>query len=237
MRDNANPQRTDLFVKLITKFPTSDYFALPSVVVIAHQGLCLYNTLSITLSHCYQKNSWQIPHSSRVRAKYWVSVVTRGCLKFYPCYWHVVCSIILYGSRNKTTNMLSFSGIMCLANLTYFPFLCLGRICRSIKGCYWLQTKFCSTHQLTLQKGHRQRNAMARISNCLEVSASRILYNSFVTNNFNYCQLVWHFCAWNGKYNIPCHFKTLKLFAWGIQIHTLFESKVYQWSLWSYACE
>ena len=39
--------------------------------------------------------------------------------------------------------------------------------------------------------------------------------------------------AWNGKYNIPCHFKTSNPFAWGIQIHTPLESEAYQWYLWS----
>ena len=61
------------------------------------------------------------------------------------------------------------------------------KICRSIKGCSWLQTTFFSTHQLTLQKGHRQRNALASISNYLDVSARRILYNSFTRITVNLC--------------------------------------------------
>ena len=34
-----------------------------------------------------------------------------------------------------------------------------------------------------------------RISNYLDESARRIIYNSFVSSNFNYCLFVWHFCA------------------------------------------
>ena len=39
-----------------------------------------------------------------------------------------------------------------------------------------------------------QLNALARISNYLDVSARRMIYYSFVASNFNYCPLVWHFC-------------------------------------------
>ena len=41
----------------------------------------------------------------------------------------------------------------------------------------------------------RQLNALASISNYLDVSARRMIHNSFVTCNFNYCPLVWHFCG------------------------------------------
>ena len=45
------------------------------------------------------------------------------------------------------------------------------------------------------KKAARQLNALARISNYLDESARRIIYNSFVSSNFNYCPLVWHFCG------------------------------------------
>ena len=38
-------------------------------------------------------------------------------------------------------------------------------------------------------------NALARISNYLDESARKIIYNSFMASNFNYCPLVWHFCG------------------------------------------
>ena len=38
-------------------------------------------------------------------------------------------------------------------------------------------------------------NVLARISNYLDESACRIIHNSFVSSNFNYCPLVWHFCG------------------------------------------
>ena len=41
----------------------------------------------------------------------------------------------------------------------------------------------------------RQLNTLARISNYLDVSARRTIYDSFVASNFNYCPLVWHFCG------------------------------------------
>ena len=44
-------------------------------------------------------------------------------------------------------------------------------------------------------KASRQLNALARISNYLDVSARRTIYDSFVASNFNYCPLVWHFCG------------------------------------------
>ena len=45
------------------------------------------------------------------------------------------------------------------------------------------------------KKAARQLNALARISNYLDISARRMIYNSFVASNFNYCPLVWHFCG------------------------------------------
>ena len=44
------------------------------------------------------------------------------------------------------------------------------------------------------KKATRQLNALARISNYLDESARRIIYNSFVSSTFNYCPLV-HFCG------------------------------------------
>ena len=44
-------------------------------------------------------------------------------------------------------------------------------------------------------KAARQLNELARISNYLDESARKIIYNSFVTSKFNYCPLVWHFCG------------------------------------------
>ena len=44
-------------------------------------------------------------------------------------------------------------------------------------------------------KASRQLNALARISNYLDVSTRRAIYDSFVASNFNYCPPVWHFCG------------------------------------------
>ena len=48
------------------------------------------------------------------------------------------------------------------------------------------------------KKAARQLNALARISKYLDVDSRKIIYQSFVACNFNYCPLVWHFC---GKVN------------------------------------
>ena len=48
------------------------------------------------------------------------------------------------------------------------------------------------------KKAARQLNALARISNYLDIKSRKIIYQSFVASNFNYCPLVWHFC---GKVN------------------------------------
>ena len=47
-------------------------------------------------------------------------------------------------------------------------------------------------------KAARQLNALTRISKYLDVDSRKIIYQSFVASNFNYCPLVWHFC---GKLN------------------------------------
>ena len=44
-------------------------------------------------------------------------------------------------------------------------------------------------------KAARQLNALARISKFLDKSSRNIIYQSFVSSNFNYCPLVWHFCG------------------------------------------
>ena len=48
------------------------------------------------------------------------------------------------------------------------------------------------------KKAARQLNALARISRFLDVHSRKIIYNSFICSNFNYCPLVWTFC---GKMN------------------------------------
>ena len=48
------------------------------------------------------------------------------------------------------------------------------------------------------KKAARQLNALTRISNHLDLKSRKIIYQSFVASNFNYCPLVWHFC---GKLN------------------------------------
>ena len=44
-------------------------------------------------------------------------------------------------------------------------------------------------------KAARQLNALARISRYLDVKSRKIIYQSFISSNFSYCPLVWHFCG------------------------------------------
>ena len=45
------------------------------------------------------------------------------------------------------------------------------------------------------KKAARQLNAMARIAKYLDLDARKMVYNSFILSNFNYCPIVWHFCG------------------------------------------
>ena len=44
-------------------------------------------------------------------------------------------------------------------------------------------------------KTARQLNALARISKYLDIKSKKIIFNSFIRSNFEYCPLVWHFCG------------------------------------------
>ena len=44
-------------------------------------------------------------------------------------------------------------------------------------------------------KAVRQLNAFARISKHLNLDSRRVIHQSFILSNFNYCPLVWHFCG------------------------------------------
>ena len=48
----------------------------------------------------------------------------------------------------------------------------------------------------------RRLNALFRISNYLDVSTRRTVYDSFVASNFNYCPLVWNFCGATNNKNL-----------------------------------
>ena len=49
--------------------------------------------------------------------------------------------------------------------------------------------------QAICKKAARQLNAFSRIARFLDPSSRKIIYQSFVASNFNYCPLVWHFCG------------------------------------------
>ena len=48
---------------------------------------------------------------------------------------------------------------------------------------------------LCCTKAARQLNAFARISKYLNQNSRRAIHHSFITSNFSYCPLVWHFCG------------------------------------------
>ena len=45
-------------------------------------------------------------------------------------------------------------------------------------------------------------NALCRIKRFLALNERKILVNSFIYVNFNYCPLVWHFCTKESTYKI-----------------------------------
>ena len=46
-------------------------------------------------------------------------------------------------------------------------------------------------------KSADQLNALNRLNRYLDFEEKKILINSFILDNFNYCPLVWHFCSKN----------------------------------------
>ena len=45
------------------------------------------------------------------------------------------------------------------------------------------------------KKAANQLNALKRLAYCLNYTQRKILAQSFITSNFNYCLVVWHFCS------------------------------------------
>ena len=48
---------------------------------------------------------------------------------------------------------------------------------------------------LCCRKAARQLNALTRIAKYLDAKSKKLILNSFIVSNFNYCPLVWHFCG------------------------------------------
>ena len=44
------------------------------------------------------------------------------------------------------------------------------------------------------KKAAKQLNALKRLAYCLNYMQRKILVQSFITSNFNYCPVVWHYC-------------------------------------------
>ena len=45
------------------------------------------------------------------------------------------------------------------------------------------------------KKAKIQWNALSRIAKYLDMKSKKLIFNSFIMSNFNYCPLVWHFCG------------------------------------------
>ena len=60
-----------------------------------------------------------------------------------------------------------------------------------------IDDKLCFSQHISIccKKAARQLNALARISKHLNINSRRVIYNSFIMSNVNYCPLVWHFCG------------------------------------------
>ena len=62
-------------------------------------------------------------------------------------------------------------------------------------------------------KSAGQLNALNRLKRYLGFEGKKILTNSFIYGNFNYCSLVWHFCSKNSLNRIEnIKIKSLKIF-------------------------
>ena len=48
----------------------------------------------------------------------------------------------------------------------------------------------------------QQINALRRISKCLTLENRLSIYNAFLTSNFSYCNIVWHFCSNRNMYRL-----------------------------------
>ena len=51
-------------------------------------------------------------------------------------------------------------------------------------------------------KAARQLNALIRIQKLISIEQRKLIYNSFILSNFNYCPLIWHFCSKKSMYKI-----------------------------------
>ena len=52
------------------------------------------------------------------------------------------------------------------------------------------------------KKASNQLNAICRLQKFIDNKSRKILLNSFVYSNFNYCPLIWHFCSCKSKSKI-----------------------------------
>ena len=57
------------------------------------------------------------------------------------------------------------------------------------------QLNFSNHISACCSKAARQLNALARIAKYIDIRSRKIIYNSFILSNFNYCPLVWYFCG------------------------------------------
>ena len=62
------------------------------------------------------------------------------------------------------------------------------------------------------KKTARQINVLKRIGRYLPIGCRKVIYQSFIQSNFNFCPLIWHFCsARNTKKIEQLNFRALKL--------------------------
>ena len=54
------------------------------------------------------------------------------------------------------------------------------------------------------KKAANQLNALKRLAYCLNYMQRKIIAQSFITSNFNYCSVVWHFCSVKNLHKIEC---------------------------------
>jgi hypothetical protein len=63
-------------------------------------------------------------------------------------------------------------------------------------------------------KAARQLNALGRLRHLLDQDSKIAILKSFITSNFNYCPLVWHFCGMKSTRKMECILKRALRFAY-----------------------
>ena len=69
------------------------------------------------------------------------------------------------------------------------------------------------------KKAAKQLNTLKRLGSFLNISQSKVLAQSFIMANFNYCPAVWHFCSTKDKHKVEKYKNALFALYTQITVH------------------